>query len=269
MLCTSLFLKRVMRGFQRTPAHTGKEGLFRLVRLAHSRYSEEVPTRLKSYHRFTLDFINSNQYHDDTDAWSKNEHQKNYRIVAELLTNHEKMVHRYFDCDLLNEQAINNLLNEFYASDLPELMTPDGSVTDTINAVCDNTITLYDDHTIDLIVRLANEVSLFTEVLDVNETIRRYKRRELRTVTSSNNSRLTLVFDRLSFHNIIPYNWQSLIERERYILSSTGNKYLNKHDLASTLHRIKDMPLSPQNKKVLSVVDGYVRLIKDRENKQE
>jgi len=241
----------------------------RLVRLAHSRYSEEVPTRLKSYHRFTLDFINSNQYHDDTDAWSKNEHQKNYRIVAELLTNHEKMVRRYFDCDLLNEQAINNLLNEFYASDLPELMTPDGSVTDTINAVCDNTITLYDDHTIDLIVRLANEVSLFTEVLDVNETIRRYKRRELRTVTSSNNSRLALVFDRLSFHNIIPYNWQSLIEREKYVLSSTGNKYLNKHDLASTLHRIKDMPLSPQNKKVLSVVDGYVRLIKDRENKQE
>ena len=148
-------------------------------------------------------------------------------------------------------------------------MTPDGSVTDTINAVCDNTITLYDDHTIDLIVRLANEVNLFTEVLDVNETIRRYKRRELRTVTSSNNSRLALVFDRLSFHNIIPYNWQSLIEREKYVLSSTGNKYLNKHDLASTLHRIKDMPLSPQNKKVLSVVDGYVRLIKDRENKQE
>lgn len=98
MLCTSLFLKRLMRGSKWTPAHTGKDGLFRLVRLAHSIYTNEVVTRIKSYHRFVTDFVNSTQYHDENDAWSKNEHQKNYRTIAELLTNHEKIVRRYFDC---------------------------------------------------------------------------------------------------------------------------------------------------------------------------
>lgn len=268
MLCTSLFLKRVMRGPKWIPAHTGQEGLIRLVRLAHSIYIKEVVTRLKSYHRFVADFVNSTQYHDDTDAWSKNEHQKNYRTVAELLTNHEKIVRKHFDCEVLNEQIITHLLDEFYASDLPKLRIPDGVLTDTTNIPC-NTISLYDNNILDLIVRLANEVNLFTEILDIGEITRRYTHKDLKPVVSSNNTRLVLVLDRLASHNIIPYNWQSLIERKKLILSSSGNKYLDKHDMASTLNRIKDMPLSPQNRRLLSIADQYIQQIKDRQNKQE
>lgn len=40
-------LKRAMRGFQWTPAQTGKEGLFRLVEQAQKSYKEEVTTRQK------------------------------------------------------------------------------------------------------------------------------------------------------------------------------------------------------------------------------
>ena len=80
-----------MRGAEPTPAQTGEKGLFRLVKQAHETYSSEVLTRKKSYRRFVLDFIHSKQYHDATDAWSKNEHQKNYCIVSELLENHEKL----------------------------------------------------------------------------------------------------------------------------------------------------------------------------------
>lgn len=40
-------LKRAMRGFQWTPAQTGKEGLFRLVEQAHKSYKDEVTTQQK------------------------------------------------------------------------------------------------------------------------------------------------------------------------------------------------------------------------------
>lgn len=40
-------LKRAMRGFQWTPAQTGKEGLFRLVEQAQKSYKDEVTTRQK------------------------------------------------------------------------------------------------------------------------------------------------------------------------------------------------------------------------------
>lgn len=74
-----------MRGAGKTPAQTGEQGLFRLVYQAHEVYKAEVLTHRKCYRRFMLDFIHSTQYHDATDAWSKNEHQKNYCIVSELL----------------------------------------------------------------------------------------------------------------------------------------------------------------------------------------
>lgn len=71
ILYTSLFLKRVMRWFRWIPAQTGTSGLFRLVKQAQELYKLEVTTSQKSYKRFVIDFINSRQFHDDKDAWSR------------------------------------------------------------------------------------------------------------------------------------------------------------------------------------------------------
>lgn len=116
-------------------------------------------------------------------------------------------------------------------------------------------------------MQLANEVNLFKEVLNADSIARDFENDEMQPLVSQNNARLVLVLDRLAANNIIPYNWQSLIERKRLLVSSTGKKFLNKHDLASTLNRIKDMPLSYENNALISVVDRYIRLIKDREIK--
>lgn len=261
----------MIRGFQRTPACTGKEGLFRLLTKAHSLYSEEVMTRQKSYRRFVLDFIHSIRYHDNSDAWSKNEHSKNYGIITGLLLNHEKMVRKSFDCESIDEQKLSNLLHEFYTCDLPR---PQGQ-SDIAAEVSyrelaepnANTNILLDRETINLIVRLANEVNLSKEVLDVEETAQAYERYEMKPIVSANNARLVLVLDRLAAHNVIPYNWQTQIERKRIVLSSSGKKFLNRHDLASTLNRIKELPLSSENNTLLSIVDNYVRLIKNSQIK--
>lgn len=92
-----------MRGSRWTPAQTGKQGLFRLVRQAHETYKAEVLTRQKSYRRYALDFIHSKRFHDAKDAWSKNEHLKNYHTVADILREHEELVCRYFRRNVISE----------------------------------------------------------------------------------------------------------------------------------------------------------------------
>lgn len=260
-----------MRGFQRIPACTGEEGLFRLLKKAHSLYSAEVMAQRKSYHRFALDFIHSIRYHDDTDAWSRNEHQKNYYTVVGLLLHHETIVRKFFDHEFVDEQTLSELLREFYTSDLPQPKQQGKTATEIScqELAEQNTGTdiLFDRKTISLIVQLANEVNLSKEVLNANEIIQAYERHEMKPIVSANNARLVLVLDKLAAHNVIPYNWQSLIERKQTVLSSSGKKFLNRHDLASTLNRIKEMPLSLENAAILSIVDNYVKLIKNNQIK--
>ena len=152
-----------MRGFQWTPAQTGKEGLFRLVEQAQKSYKDEVTTRQKSYRRYVLDFTHSHRFHDAIDAWSKNEHLKNYHTVIELLRKHEILIRKHFDHDLLDENGIIKLLNEFYAIDLSESTTEsdNSSPGNPIQTIQNTNIKpLLDRHTLDLIVQLANEVCL-------------------------------------------------------------------------------------------------------------
>ena len=152
-----------MRDFQWTPAQTGKEGLFRLVEQAQKSYKDEVTTRQKSYRRYVLDFTHSHRFHDAIDAWSKNEHLKNYHTVIELLRKHEILIRKHFDHDLLDENGIIKLLNEFYAIDLSESTTEsdNSSPGNHIQTIQNTNIKpLLDRYTLDLIVQLANEVCL-------------------------------------------------------------------------------------------------------------
>ena len=124
---------------------------------------------------------------------------------------------------------------------------------------------LLDRHTLDLIVQLANEVSLFKEVLNADNVANRYASDTLQTVTSRNNTKLVLLLDKLASHDVISYNWQSVIAKKRLIISSSGKKCLNQHDMSSTLNRIKDISPNITEKQLLAVIDKYIDLIKNRE----
>ena len=262
-----------MRGAEPTPAQTGEKGLFRLVKQAHETYSSEVLTRKKSYRRFVLDFIHSKQYHDATDAWSKNEHQKNYCIVSELLENHEKLVCQYFNEATLNESQIKKLLDafntfEYHQTVLPEPTPEDGRQSKSYTSSVPYE-PLIDSETIGLIAQLVNEVNLFTEKLDIEDVIARYKKGILSPVTSKNNARLVLLLDQLSIHGVIPYDWQSIIAKKRLIRSSSGRKFLNQHDLSSTLNRIKDTQPGVYEKRFIKTIDRYINQIKGKKIEQK
>lgn len=258
-----------MRGFRRMPAQTGKQGLFRLVKQAQESYTAEVVTRQKSYRRYVLDFIHSKRYHDETDAWSKNEHLKNYRTIVDLLRGHEKLVRKYFEQEVFDDMQISGLLNEFYTFDLSQTDAP-GDILERASAPRTKTPDIVfkpalGRDMIDLIVQLANEVNLFKERLDANDVATRYETDTLQPVTSRNNTRLVLSLDKLASHGIIPYNWQAFIAKRKLVISSSGKKHLDQHDLSSTLNRIKDTPPGISEKRLLSVIDEYIKRIKDKE----
>ena len=129
-----------------------------------------------------------------------------------------------------------------------------------------NTIeSVLDKYTIDLIVQLANEVGLFKEKLDADDVAARYATDTLRTMTSRNNTRLVVLLDKLASSGIIPYHWQAVIAKKKLVVSSSGRKYLDQHDMSSTLNRSKETPPSISEKHFLAIIDKYIRKIKSKE----
>lgn len=144
------------------------------------------------------------------------------------MSRHESLIRKHFDHNLLDETGIMKLLDEFYAIDLSEFTTEsdNSSSGHPIQTILNTNIKpLLDRHTLDLIVQLANEVCLFKEVLDADNVAICYAADSLQTVTSRNNSKLVLLLDKLASHDVITYNWQSVIAQN--ILSSVlqGRNY--------------------------------------------
>ena len=105
----------------------------------------------------------------------------------------------------------------------------------------------------------------FKEVLDVDNVAICYAADRLQTVTSRNNSKLVLLLDKLTSHDVITYNWQSVIAQKHLVISSSGKKLLTQHDMSSTLNRIKDTTPNAIDKQFLAIIDKYITLIKNKE----
>lgn len=182
---------------------------------------------------------------------------------------HEKLVCKYFNRNKLDDAEIADLLNEFYVSDLPKTIPIETGHEDrdrTKPIPSNNTIeSVLDKYTIDLIVQLANEVGLFKEKLDADDVASRYATDTLRTMTSRNNTRLVVLLDKLASSGIIPYHWQAVIAKKKLVVSSSGRKYLDQHDMSSTLNRSKETPPSISEKHFLAIIDKYIRKIKSKE----
>lgn len=88
----SLFFERLTWSGHLTAAKSGDSGLLEMLREAYDLYQVEVVNQGKLYQRYADDFVYSHEFHDDLDAWSKNEHQKNYRILDSLLSIEETLL---------------------------------------------------------------------------------------------------------------------------------------------------------------------------------
>ena len=76
---------------------------------------------------------------------------------------------------------------------------------------------------------------------------------------------VSVLLDKLASSGIIPYHWQAVIAKKKLVVSSSGRKYLDQHDMSSTLNRSKETPPSISEKHFLAIIDKYIRKIKSKE----
>lgn len=212
------------------------------------------------------DYLNSIKHHDNEDAWSKNGHEQNYNIVLTLLTEHEGLVRDYLSRPKLTEEELEQLIVEFYSFDLPKdtstTLSTEVQSDATPIGILSVTNTLTKKH-VDLIVHIANEVSLFKEQIDENDAKALMGQVKIRSLSSSNNTRVVLFFDRLASHGILVNTWQVDLAKRQMVRSSSGSKYLEQHDFSSTLYRIKERAPSSKERELLSLIDKIVEKSKE------
>lgn len=264
-------MRRFFRDESYVPPKVGHEGLQILVKQAYDLYQAEVLTKKKSYYLCMFDFINSIQYHDNSDAWSKNEHQRNCLTVTKLLIEYGRLVKLYFARPSLSDSDIEELINRFYIGDSPlhSYNNPPNS-QDEEEEVHLDTVSFKDELVAELIVSVSNEINLFKEHINLADAYTLLGHEKYRSLKTTNNSRLVLFFDRLSSLNLVSDMWQVDIARRELVTSSSGKKFLTQHDLSSTLYRLKERkPLMKKEIEILDLIDmRYNQLKEDKSNKR-
>lgn len=215
-----------------------------------------------------FDFINSIQFHDNSDAWSKNEHQRNCLAVTKLLIEYGKLVKLYFARPSLSDSDIEELINRFYIGDSPlhSYNNPPNSL-DEVDVDSLETIRFKDELIAELIVSVSNEIKLFQEHINLADAFSLLGHEKYRSLKATNNSRLVLFFDRLLSLNLVSETWQVDIARRELIISSSGKKYLTQHDLSSTLYRLNERkPLMKKEIEILELIDKRFNQLKENKS---
>ena len=93
------------------------------------------------------------------------------------------------------------------------------------------------DNQLELLAKLFNEVHLFKSMVTQTDVKGLLNCTLSTPLSSSLNTKLVFLFDKLSYHNLICDTWQNVIEATGIIVSSSG-KRLNHCDLSSTLNKV-------------------------------
>ena len=222
---------------------------------AYDLYQVEVVNQGKLYQRYADDFVYSHEFHDAIDAWSKNEHQKNYHILYSLLTKRRDLVEQFFGKDNVSDADLMELLHLFNTT-LPSsrnYVAP----TKVREATDYNLCACLEQSDLVLLARCCNEARVFSEIIDADDLHSLLDGKMMMPLHSRNNRLVAFFFDQLSIYNLIIRNWQNVIAHHSSIVSSTGKGTLTQKSLSSALYSIVDLEMSAQEK----IIDDAVKSV--------
>ena len=135
-----------------------------MLREAYDLYQVEVVNQGKLYQRYADDFVYSHEFHDDLDAWSKNEHQKNYRILDSLLSNRRDLIELFFNKENISESELIELLHLFNTT-MPSSQNfiARSKVRDSADL---NLCSCLSSDDLIALANCCNEAQIFSEVID-------------------------------------------------------------------------------------------------------
>ena len=208
---------------------------------AHELYQTEVIRGRKLYNRYVNDFLNSHTYTDCVDAAGKNEHNKNFHIMKELLTIRKDLVQKYFAREKLYDSDYSIMHHEFNTTQLSsnyEISNTSCSAPQVFPAKLDFQC-CFSSKQIKLITHCANEAHLFSSVVSEAEVKALFTCCLKLPLKSACNRRVAFFFDVLSEQKLISARWQHVIDKKGLILSSVKNVLLNSSKLSTALNEAK------------------------------
>lgn len=215
--------------------------LYRLIRKAFTAYKTEVVANGTLYHVYVMEFLNSNQYADRTDAASLNEHQLNYGIVSYILNHRKDLVSEMFEGDELSDLRIEELIH-FYRTTYSAASPSEEPAGTNPLPHCKSFECYFSDEQMNLIVQCVNEAHLFGETVDAETMHSLFHGKLQKPLKSHNNRRIAFFFDRLCHYQLITGKWQSILEENKAIVCPKGGRCLRDTDFSSALNRSKSHP---------------------------
>lgn len=234
----------------------GTNGLKSLLNEAFDLYEIEVKGLLKSYYRYSEDFVNSHIYCDAADAWSKNEHNKNVGIIRFLLLERYDLVQQFFSKPRLSERDLNELIHLIAFS----VRSSDNGFTNH-KSYYDFDCNL-DSESICTLVKCANKFSLFKSKVSYEDIKSLFECSPSKKLIAQNNGLLAIFFNYLKSKNIIAPTWQSVISSRHLIYSSNEKDFLTQKNLSAALYQYS---MKKGSKKVIMMFN-ILNSLKSRRN---
>ena len=238
----SLFLKELCRN-----CAVGVNGtcvcakdLPEFFRMAFESHKKEVLQEKKLYRRFAEDFLNSNYFIDCPFAACKNQHKKNFCILQDILKNRPDIIEKYFHKMEFNDEDYHEVIDMYNTTSAPNVRQyndnapPPTTVADT--QLFDS---YFDNNQLSLIAQLANEVHLFTELVSVDDIRQLFGCTLQRPLQATNNRVFAYFFDQLCEHGLVCFKWQSVLVKNRQVLSSTSGTPFTASKLSSATNKAK------------------------------
>ena len=188
---------------------------------AYDLYQVEVVNQGKIYQRYADDFVYSHEFHDSIDAWSKNEHQKNFHILDSLLTKRRDLVEQFFSKDNVSEAELMEMLHLFNTT-LPSsrnYVAP----TKVREATDYNLCACLEHSDLALLARCCNEARVFSEIIDADDLHSLLDGKMTMPLHSRNNRLVAFFFENdAARHHDVPAGLVDLDNLEVEFLTDEG-----------------------------------------------
>lgn len=234
-----------------------EDELCRMFIEAHEAYQDQVVKHSKLLHRFAEDFVNSHYYTDETTAYGKNLHLRDYCILKDILEDRPDLVEKYLAKPGFNVSDFHAMMHEFDTIE-PIAATSTSAASETRRKP---TITFgcsFNDEQIALLTIVANKTHIFaSEVSDAD--MKALFDVTLKNPLKANSNRLVAVlFGSLVKYDLVNHNWQTVIAQNGLIISSASDKPLSKSAISSALNSASETTAAV--KTIKKYVEDVVRL---------
>ena len=217
-----------------------KDELWDLFKVSYKHYQTEVINDRKIYNRYVNDLISYHLPVFTSDEEAIRKHFQNLFCVYELLTDRKDLVEKYFTKSTFEKTDFSKMLHEFNHVDV--------ILKDS------NGLASFNRKQIKLITDFANRKNFFTTPVDEN-TIEKFFNCTLKKTLIATNLRyiLQLLYS-LSQQKMIPYNWVSLVVRNKMLAPQKSMIPSTRGAISSRLTELKNTTATFPEEEYVNIV---------------